>query len=131
MEKEKLKKIWRDRTKHTLAVNFLESYETDDEGNVWLVYGCDRWLVNDDLEKEGEKLPEPKVIEFTANVPVGHSLVLDDMSGEVYMLAEAAIEIKTNPDSDFSKECIAISNMINGWLRNPDGAKRYNDKVYV
>ena len=131
MEKEKLKKIWRDRTKHSPSVNFLESYETDDEGNVWLVYGCKRMLVNDDLEKEGEKLDEPKVIEFTANVPVGHSLVLDDTSGEVYMLAEAAIEIKTNPDSDFSKECIAISNMINGWLRNPDGAKRYNDKVFV
>lgn len=129
MEKEKLKKIWRDRTKHSPSVNFLESYETDDEGNVWLVYGCNRWLVNDDLEKEGEKLDEPKVIEFTANIPVGHSLVLDE--NKVYMLAEAAIEIKTNPDSDFSKECIAISNMINGWLRNPDGAKRYNDKVFV
>lgn len=129
MEKEKLKKIWRDRTKHSPSVNFLESYETDDEGNVWLVYGCNRWLVNDDLEKEGEKLNEPKVIEFTANIPVGHSLVLDE--NKVYMLAEAAIEIKTNPDSDFSKECIAISNMINGWLRNPDGAKRYNDKVFV
>jgi hypothetical protein len=86
-------------------------------------------LVNDDLEKEGEKLDEPKVIEFTANIPVGHSLVMDE--NKVYMLAEAAIEIKTNPDSDFSKECIAISNMINGWLRNPDGAKRYNDKVFV
>jgi hypothetical protein len=129
MEKEKLKKIWRDRTKHSPSVNFLESYETDDEGNVWLVYGCNRWLVNDDLEKEGEKLDEPKVIEFTANIPVGHSLVMDE--NKVYMLAEAAIEIKTNPDSDFSKECIAISNMINGWLRNPDGAKRYNDKVFV
>lgn len=129
MEKEKLKKIWRDRTKHSPSVNFLESYETDDEGNVWLVYGCNRWLVNDDLEKEGEKLDEPKVIKFTANIPVGHSLVMNE--NKVYMLAEAAIEIKTNPDSDFSKECIAISNMINGWLRNPDGAKRYNDKVFV
>lgn len=131
MEKEKLKKIWRDRTNHTPTADFIESYETDDEGNVWLVYGCNRWLVNDDLEKEGEKLVEPKVFEFTANTPVGHSLVLDDTSGKVYMLAEAAIEIKTNPDSDFSKECIAISNIINGWLRNPDGAKRYNDKVFV
>jgi len=131
MEKEKLKKIWRGKTGRTPSVHFIESFETDENGNVWMTDGCHRWLINDDLEKEGEKMIEPEVIEFTANVPVGHSLILDDTSGEVYMLAEAAIEIKTNPDSDFSKECIAISNMINGWLRNPDGAKRYNDKVFV
>lgn len=131
MEKEKLKKIWRGKTGRTPSVHFIESFETDENGNVWMTDGCHRWLINDDLEKEGEKLPEPEVIEFTANVPVGHSLILDDTTGNVYMLAEAAIEINTNPDSDFSKECIAISNMINGWLRNADGAKRYNDKVFV
>lgn len=131
MEKEKLKKIWRGKTGRTPSVHFIESFETDENGNVWMTDGCHRWLINEQLEKEGEKLPEPEVIEFTANVPVGHSLILDDTTGNVYMLAEAAIEIKTNPDSDFSKECIAISSMINGWLRNPDGAKRYNDKVFI
>lgn len=131
MEKEKLKKIWRGKTGRTPSVHFIESFETDENGNVWMTDGCNRWLINEQLEKEGEKLPEPEVIEFTANVPVGHSLILDDTTGNVYMLAEAALEIKENPDSDFSKECIAISSMINGWLRNADGAKRYNDKVFV
>ena len=131
MEKEKLKKIWRGKTGRTPSVHFIESFETDENGNVWMTDGCHRWLINEELEKEGEKLPEPEVIEFTANVPVGHSLILDDTTGNVYMLAEAALEVKQNPDSDFSKECIAISSMINGWLRNADGAKRYNDKVFV
>lgn len=131
MEKEKLKKIWRGKTGRTPSVHFIESFETDENGNVWMTDGCHRWLINEELEKEGEKLPEPEVIEFTANVPVGHSLLLDDTTGNVYMLAEAALEVKQNPDSDFSKECIAISSMINGWLRNADGAKRYNDKVFV
>lgn len=132
LEKEKLKQIWKGRTNApALPANFLESYETDDEGNVWLVYGCDRIKVNTDLSRAGAELDEPITIEYTANIPVGHSLVLDDNTGKVYTLAEAAIEIKTNPDSDFSKDCIAISNIINDWLRNPDGAKRYNEKVYV
>jgi len=126
IEKEKLKEIYRGHTNTYPPGNYLESYEYDDAGNIYLRVGCDRINVGSSLTP----IPE-EVIEIYTDIPISYSMVQNNFDNEVYTLVEAAKEIKENPNTDFAKEAISLYNALNGWLRNPDGAKRYNDKVFV
>lgn len=126
IEKEKLKAAWRNKFGQDETItNIIDSIEYDEDGHVYAVNGCTRTQ----LDPFDDPLPEPEYTTVITDSPIGHSMLMDK-DGKIYTLWEAALEVKDGT-SDFAKECIAYAELLNDWTRNPNGAIRYNDQVFV
>ena len=103
-----------DLTPEQLAANT----KIDENGVTWYRAGC-TWIKLADIET--------KEVEEFCDTDISTDVMLD---GEyIVTLGQAAMMIRDDPESDFSKECITLHNFVMSWQVNADAAARYNDAI--
>lgn len=97
------------------ALDISKNLKIDENGQVWYKDGCN-WL-------PVPAQTEPVEVVMQGNIDntvmfKGHSII---------PVMSAAIEIRNNPNSEFSLECISLHEFINNWKKNTDAVKRYGE----
>lgn len=93
------------------------------DGTVWYKAKCN-WvkLPYDKIDPE-----KPTITEVYTTIDVPKGVMMHGHN--IVTVGAAALEIKTNPDSDFSQECKELHDFVVSWQRNTGAAKRYGEQL--
>lgn len=90
------------------------------DGTVWYKGKCE-WIRIPYYD------PDMKIETVSTTTDIPKDVILNGYN--IITLGAAALEIKTNPDSDFSKECKELHDFVITWKRDSGAVKRYNEQV--
>ena len=90
------------------------------DGTVWYKAKCN-WV----KLPYNQETPTITEVYTTTDIPKGVML----KGHQIITVGAAALEIKTNPDSEFSQECKELHDFVVSWQRNTGAAKRYGEQL--